>query len=350
MTEAAATALAPEPAPATDALLMQAITELKACRAANEAARRERGDLSELILTAHRLAELQDKLYQVAMSRTLAEIGAAAEPEAEPARHSHRAPRSRPAGQERALRAVREGGVVGGLVAAFRHSWAAHPVATAATGFTAATLATAAVVAPHAGVTLPFGASTSATPAPAASVYSASPIGVSGPLPSRVALALTKPKPDTAASSPLAALPPVSSPVQGPGDGQDPAPQPSSQDAAPQVRLVVTHALDLGTLASGQIRVTAFGGAVSWSASASDARMSLDSSSGDLAAGQSAEITVTLAADLQALAESGSVTISYEGQDVSVPVSWTVIPLPLPSPTDTGLPVDLPTLPPVLGS
>ena len=351
MSEAAATELAPEPATATDDLLMQAIGELRACRAAVEADIQERGPLLELTAGWHRLAELQDKLFQVAMSRTLAEIEPAAEPEAEPARHSHRAPRPRPAGQQRALKAVREGGVVGGLVAAFKHSWAAHPVATAATGFTAATLATAAVVAPATGVVHPFGGSTSSTPNPPASVVAATPISVSGPFPSRVALALTKPKADTATSSPLNTLPPVSYPVQGPGDGQAPAPEPSSQGLAPQVRLVVSHALDLGTLSSGTIRVTAFGGETSWSASTSDGRISLDTSSGDLNPGQSAVITVTLAADLQALAESGSVTISYDGQDVSIPVTWTQIPLPqLPDPAPTDLPTDLPSVLPSIGT
>jgi hypothetical protein len=72
--------------------------------------------------------------------------------------------------------------------------------------------------------------------------------------------------------------------------------------------------------------------------------MMLDQASGELPAGQSATIRVSITADLQALTGPGSVTIDYgNGRTAVVPVSWTVIPLPLPSPTDTGLPVDLPT-------
>ena len=78
--------------------------------------------------------------------------------------------------------------------------------------------------------------------------------------------------------------------------------------------------------------------------------MSLDTSSGTLKPGQSAVITVTLAADLQALAESGSVTISYDGQDVSIPVTWTVVPLPVPTPVDSVLPTDLPSVLPSIGT
>ena len=76
MTEAAATELAPEPAPTTDVLLMQAIDELRACRAALGADIAERGQLAELMVGWHRLAELQDELRQAAMFRALSKIEA----------------------------------------------------------------------------------------------------------------------------------------------------------------------------------------------------------------------------------------------------------------------------------
>jgi hypothetical protein len=246
----------------------------------------------------------------------------------------------------------------GGSVAAFagaaftglRHAWAVHPVATTAAGFTVATLAaTTAVVAPHAAATFGVGGSPSA-PAPAASIYSAVP--VTGPSSQKLIAAVTGHK---GSSRTLTLNMPPSLPSyapQGPsapsggGGGQGPS-QPSSQPVSvPDVRLVVTSGLDLGTGQSGTIRLAAFGGDLSWSASTSAGGLTLDSSSGTLQAGDSAEITVSIVADLQALAGPGSVTITYgDGKSTVVPVSWTVVPLPAPLPTDTSLPVPLPSLP-----
>src|SRR6185437_9861080 len=93
------------------------------------------------------------------------------------------------------------------------------------------------------------------------------------------------------------------------GDGQVPAPQPSSQGVAPQATLVFSHSVDLGVQSSGTIRITAFGAATGWSAS--DAGMTLDQASGNLSPGQSATIQVSITADLQALTGPGSVTIDY---------------------------------------
>ena len=362
MSEATAQEPVPEPPRDVTAVMLDAITAAGQTAVATEDVRRlvlralEPGtDLDALRIPflelAARLGELNADLREIpgaVADATLFTAAGLTSPMAavpdtapEPRVSRHRAPRQRAAGQERALRSVKSGGMVGGLVAAFRpaHAWVtSHTAASMAIAGTAATLAVGAAVVPHVPVTLPFGASTS--PNPPASVYSATPISVSGPLPPRIALALTKPKPDTATSSPLNTLPPVSSPVQGPGDGQDPAPQPSSQGLAPQVHLVVTSALSLGLQSSGTIRIAAFGGQADWSAQASDGGMMLDQSSGTLPAGHSTTIRVSITADLQALTGPGSVTIDYgNGKTAVVPVSWTLIPLPqLPDPVPTVLP------------
>ena len=308
-------------------------------------------------MALHRVADLQGTmldasrhLAQAAVMRTFAEVQAdereqasrlAAVPDATPARR--RARHKRDPGRP-LMQSVKGIAPAGGLVAAFRHSWAAHPVATVATGFTAATLviggggAAAVHVATSGG-----GAATG--PAPAASVVAATPVlqPVSPSSPS-FASALTKPKTDATLSFPVQPVPPYVFPAQGPGDPQGPAPQ--GQAPAPQVKLIVSRSLDLGVAASGTIRVTAYGGPADWTAQASDPGMMLDQASGSLQPGDSAVITVTLTADLQALAGPGSVTITYgDGQSVTVAVNWTVVPLPVPSPADTTLPTDTPTDP-----
>ena len=247
------------------------------------------------------------------------------------------------------LRLVKGGTVAAfaGLWPALHRAWAIHRAATAAAAATAGialTATTAAVVHPS---SLPF------TSSPPSASAAAGPVtAVRAPVnPSQKLIAsVTRPQGSRTLTVSLPPSVAAYAPAEAPpaGDGNVPAPPPASQ--GPQVSLVVTREVDMGTLSSGPIRVTAFGGPVSWSASASAPGMTLDVSSGSLAAGHSAVITVTLAADLQALAGPGSVTISYDGQDVAIPVSWSVIPLPVPSPSDTGLPTDLPTLPPVLGS
>jgi hypothetical protein len=96
------------------------------------------------------------------------------------------------------------------------------------------------------------------------------------------------------------------------------------------VKLVVTGSLDLGLDSSGEIRLTAFGGSVSWSASSSVAGLSLDTSSGTLAPGEAAQIGVSLTADLQALAGPADVVITWgDGKTADIPVSWAVVPLPV---------------------
>lgn len=370
MSEVSAATPAPDPprtqeelTAAQNVLLDATARELAALRRKVDTAAMSQGQLTEFMAALGRVADFQLELRDLRAEgrrrlarRSLAQAWeiVAAVPEPEPAarRARHKAPRQ--AVTDRPLRSVRGFGLVGAAGAALRHSWVAHPVATAATGFTAATLATAAVVAPQAGIVLPFGASTSSTPNPAASVFAATPVIP----PSQIAAAITRPKDGKGNARTLTVLAPPSvpayapagSPVQGPGDPQgDPSSQ-VQQDPAPEVRLVVTRSLDLGLGSSGTVRLTAFGGPVDWQASASAAGMNLDQASGTLPAGESATVAVSIIADLQALTGPGTVTITYDGKTAVVPVSWTIVPLPLPSPTDTGLPVDLPTLPPVLGS
>lgn len=371
MSEATAATPAPDPprtqeelTAAQNVLLDTTARELAALRRKVDTAAMSQGQLTEFMAALGRVADFQLELRDLRAEgrrrlarRSLAQaweiVAAVPEPEPAPRRARHRAPSQ--AG-DRPLRSVRGFGLVGAAGAALRHSWVAHPVATAATGLTAATLATAAVVAPHTGIVLPFGASTSGTPNPAASVVAATPVIP----PSQIAAAITRPKDGKGNARTLTVLAPPSvpayapdvSPVQGPGDPQgDPSSQ-VQQDPAPEVRLVVTRSLDLGLGSSGTIRLTAFGGPVDWRASSSVAGMNLDQASGTLPAGESATVAVSIIADLQALTGPGSVTITYDGGKTAVvQVGWTVVPLPLPpDPVPSILPTDLPTLPPILGS
>jgi hypothetical protein len=69
---------------------------------------------------------------------------------------------------------------------------------------------------------------------------------------------------------------------------------------------------------------------VAFSASSAVAGLSLDTASGTLPAGESAQIGVSLTADLQALAGPADVVITWgDGKTADIPVSWTVIPLPV---------------------
>jgi len=82
----------------------------------------------------------------------------------------------------------------------------------------------------------------------------------------------------------------------------------------------------VGTGSAGQITLTAVGGAVDWSATSSaPARVSLDSYSGTLQAGQSITLTVLIARG----ADGGSATISFEppaSAPQTVLVSWMPMP------------------------
>jgi hypothetical protein len=368
MSEVTATEPVPEPPRDVTAVMLDAITAAGQTAVAAEEVRQlvlralESGaDVDALRMpmmeAVARLAELNADLREIpgaVADATLFEAAGLTAPLAavpdEPRVSRHSAPRQRSTGQQRALRAVREAGPVGAVVAAFRplgtalkHSWAAHPVATAATGFTAATLVIGGG-AVHAVTSQPGAGS---VPAPSASIVSATPMfQPTSPSSALSPSALTKPKTFTAISAPLGTL--AAAPVQGTGGG--PAPQPSSQGLAPQVTLVASHSLDLGLGSSGEIRIAAFGGPVSWSATASAAGMMLDVASGDLAAGDSAVIGVSITADLQALTGPGSVTIDYgDGKTAVVPVSWTQILPPVPSPTDV-VPSEVASALPSIGS
>ena len=300
---------------------------------------------TEIIGAGLHCEELRQEVAKLAAGLAALDAAFAAGRELERGQARQEAPGPRHAAERsrKRLRVVRDLPVAAFAGAAFtglRHAWAAHPVYTAAAGFTTVATLTAAtaVVAPHAAAT--FGAGPS-SPAPAASIYSAVPApsqqrliaSVSGRKGSSGTLTVSLP-PSVPSYAPQD--PSVSS---GGGNGQDPS-QPSSQPApAPEVKLVVPGSLDLGTGSSGTIRITAYGGTVSWSASTSAGGLSLDSASGTLAAGDSATITVSIGADLQALTGPGSVTITYgDGKTAVIPVSWTVVPLPVPTvaPTDVA--------------
>jgi hypothetical protein len=319
-------------------------------------------DRNVVLMLVHRAADVEgieravlDKLNQEVRLRTVQELWEKANvpdlapvPEPDPAsrRHRHRASRKRDTSQPPLMRSVKGMIPLGAIGAAARHSWpAAHPalagtIATAAVGIAATTAA----VVPNSAAT--FGLGGGSAPAPAASIWSAVPVPAGGP--GRIASAVTHP--GNARTLTLLAPPtvPAYDPPAPDGGSQDPGPQsPSLPVPVPQVSLIVTGSLDLGAGSSGQIRLTAFGGPVSWQASASAAGMNLDVASGTLAAGHSATIGVSIIADLQALAGPGSVTITYGGGKTAVvSVSWTTVPLPLPSPAESVLP----SLPDVLPS
>ena len=284
-----------------------------------------------------------------------------------PAPGRHAAARNRRLKVVRGLPVAAFAAAVGPAVRSLRQAASAHPAAMkplalaakgswvgqhlAASGMIAGTALTATALLVPASPISPLGGGAAPTslPAPAASVYSATPFPVASTGPSLIAGVTQRKGARTLGTGlPPSLLLPSYAPQDpsapsGGGGGQDPSSQPAS---TPDVKLVVASSLDLGTGPSGTIRVTAYGGTVSWSATTSAAGLGLDSASGTLAAGDSATITVSIGADLQALTGPGSVTIDYgNGKQAVIPVSWTVVPLPVPSvvPTDVA-PSALPTI------
>ncbi len=366
MSETAAAQPGPEPPQDTAALVRQAVADTAAARedirqgieSILEAVRTH-GDSTTAVMWLHRLADLggdfRDRtaaLREASLNELVASVGGTAplalapEPEPEPAPRRQRSGAHRNPGQRplfpRAVRGVAPLGLVAALRHPLSHAWTAQQVAAAATAATAVVGVPAAVVGlsgPHAQATT---VSTSQSAPPGWSTT-----GVPVTVPQRIASAVTKPKPDAAVSSPIAWTPAPPPPASGTPSSSSSSPQ-SLPVPVPQVRLVVTGSLDLGTGSSGEIRLTAFGGSVDWSASSSVAGLDLGASSGTLGAGESASVTVSILADLQALAGPGSVTITYGGgRSVTVPVSWTIIPLPLQDPVPSAVSV---SLPPILGS
>jgi len=113
-----------------------------------------------------------------------------------------------------------------------------------------------------------------------------------------------------------AALAPAGAPARSPG------PSASARTAAAGQLEVSPGRVDLGAGSSGQIVLTARGGPVSWTASASSADLTLGQSSGQLSAGQS----VTLVIDVRRQDDAaGDATISIavgSGSAPAVQVTW----------------------------
>jgi DNA-directed RNA polymerase specialized sigma24 family protein len=122
---------------------------------------------------------------------------------------------------------------------------------------------------------------------------------------------------------------------QGGGRGSPPPgptipPQPSP---GPAGHLQVSPAsLSLGTGSQGQIVLTAAGGPVTWAASTSSADVTLSDASGQLSAGQSVTVAVTVSRQAGA---GGSATVYIDPGTTPVQVSWDASPSPSPSPSVT---------------
>jgi len=139
-----------------------------------------------------------------------------------------------------------------------------------------------------------------------------------------------QPVPATGGSSHVIMLPPPG--VRGsPSPGPTIPPQPSP---GPTGHLQVSPAsLSLGTGSQGQIVLTANGGTVSWTASTSSASVTLSDPSGQLSAGQSVTIVVTVSRQAGA---GGGATVYINPGSASVPVSWDASPSSSPSPSTSN--------------
>ena len=242
------------------------------------------------------------------------------------------------------------------LSTAFKASWAAHPVATAAAGTVASTVATgtaAVVVAPHGVVAQAFGAVPVAS-APADGISSATPIAGPSTLPSALPVAafMTKPKTSAISSLPLydppsprsyAYVPPAYNPPPQQGQGQGSQQQaPAQQQPGRPVIQLDTTAIDLTGVSQATVTVTATGGGgwVSWRVDTGGSDLDFSSTHGVLAAGQNATIIVSVDA-AQALDGNLSQTFDVNGQPVTV--SLPPLPVPVVVPTATATAFPLPT-------
>jgi VCBS repeat-containing protein len=105
---------------------------------------------------------------------------------------------------------------------------------------------------------------------------------------------------------------------------------PASPHATPATaQLTVSPAsLSLGGGSTGQVTLSAAGGSVSWTASTSAAGVSPSPASGQLAAGHSATVTVTVT---RQDGSGGSATVQINGAQVSVTWAPTATPSDAPS-------------------
>jgi len=264
-----------------------------------------------------------------------------------PASHA-RTPR-----EQRWLKVVRDtaqGVIPVGAIAMFRPvahavkaSWAAHPVATAGAGAVALTAATAIVV--PASPASPFGASTSQVPAPAASIYSATPIPVVSPSMLPVAAFMSRPRTSSVSGLPFAPVPPSvpsSSAPQGPAPSQqDPGWQPAPVAGTLSVD---TTTVDLSAAQTVTVTIRADGGPVRWSAWCGSRDVSIGDAAGaehgTVTPGNPVDLTVTLGP-----VQDGRLTATCHiwpgGNLVAVTLPPPPPPPADPSPTDT--PTDIPS-------
>ena len=296
--------------------------------------------------------EAQEELDQLFATGTLSSAQAAdgtgpfQAVQPRPHRAAHRTPK-----EQRWLKSVPAIIPVGAVAAAFRPlahaaraSWAAHPVATATGATVAFTVATAAVVVPSSPAS-PWGASTSQVPAPAASIYSATPIPVVSPSMLPVAAFMTKPRTSSVSSLPYAPVPPSvpsSSAPQGPVPGQqDPGWQPAP---AAGTLSVDTTTVDLTVAQTVTVTIRADGGPVRWSAWCGSRDVSIGDANGaehgTVTPGNPVDLTVTLG-PVQDGRLSAVCHIWPGGNLVAVTLPPPPPPPADPSPTDT--PTDIPS-------
>jgi hypothetical protein len=123
--------------------------------------------------------------------------------------------------------------------------------------------------------------------------------------------------------------------------GHAPAPQPGATPAksatakTSAVTLHVPSSLDIGAGSSGQITITAVAGSVHWSATAASPLISLSQSSGTVAPGQPATLTVTV--DRGSDAGSADVSIALPNSaPQTISVTWSAQPVSAGRGSDQG--------------
>jgi DNA-directed RNA polymerase specialized sigma24 family protein len=121
-----------------------------------------------------------------------------------------------------------------------------------------------------------------------------------------------------------------------PAPSSSPSPSQSPTPPGPPsgVLSVSPSELSLGPQSTGQVRLTATGAAVSWSAAATSPAITLSSDSGTVAPGSSVSITVTIS---RAQSQSGAGTITFTPAG-SVSVNWTSTATSPPPPPVTPTP------------
>ena len=263
----------------------------------------------------------------------------------------------RHAAARRGLRVVQGIAIAGvALREALRHSWAAHPVATAAAGVgTAAVLTATVAVAPNVSLTHPFGASPGTSASAPGWEGSASP--VSSPSQRLIAAVVTKPKADaakagklTASSSLTPSVPSLvlpsatgSSASAGPQPGQDAPAAPASPAGPATLSVSMDGSPDLSVAPSVTVTISASGsGWATWKVDAGGSDLDFSAKHGVLQAGQSATITVTSDA-----VQDGAAVQTIDVAGTSFTITLPLPPAPVVSPTDlpTILPTDPPTAP-----